>query len=71
MLQVNNSSQTSSLPIRFVIMRGGGGPVGEEWMKKSQKVQTSGFKIGIRDVENDKYNQYCWMLQMKVVKRAN
>lgn len=45
----------------------GGGGLDEE----SQKVQTSSFKIGIRDVQNDKYNQHCWMLQMKVVKRAN
>lgn len=42
---------------------GGWGGVDEQ----SQKVQTSSFKIGIRDVENDKYNQHCWMLQIKVV----
>lgn len=70
MLQVNNSSQTSS-SIRFVIMRGGGWAGGGGVDEESQKALFSSFKIGIRDVENDKYNQYCWMLQMKVVKRAN
>ena len=40
----------------------------------SQKVQTSNYKIDKYqggNVKHDKYNQHCYMLYMKAVKRLN